>query len=292
MSSSGIDMSNTKCEATQNTAPSKPKEKKIRKQYKRAEFTFPEALPFKLLVSAVKLVSEEPWLILSDNGIEFKMLDPSHVSLVHVVLPKNMFYKYEMQKKPKSFSINLRIKDLESIAKRVGDKDEVKIKIDTSEKREPPVTVVARGSRVKQFSIHELEGDYNPTPMPKLQFDTKLSILRKALLDILNDIASTSDTVTITTIPREKVVFYGEGEDGKVQITMDRRDVDLLEMTCKSSKPTIATYNIDYLQSALKAIPIDTLIMEYSTKLPIRLTFKLSEYGGSLEYWLAPRIEK
>jgi proliferating cell nuclear antigen len=273
---SGINMA-------QNTTSEKTEETK-RKVYKFAEFKLDSPIPLRYLASGIELVSEEPWFKFTQEGIEVREMDPSHVALVHAILPKNMFDKYEMQLRPMEFEICFKLEDFQNALKRAYDKEPLSVVVDTH--KEPEITITSMGERKKVFSIYEIEGTHTTWPMPKISFDTKFSIARKALQNILDDVASVSDEVLIST-NNKSIVFSGAE---RVEITLERNDKDILEFSCKEN--SVSKYKIDYLQSALKAIPVDAVLVEYSKKMPIRLFFRLSEYGGSLWYYLAPRIEE
>jgi proliferating cell nuclear antigen len=270
----------------QNITSEKTEEKK-RKVYKFAEFKLDSPIPLRHLASGIELVSEEPWFKFTQEGIEVREMDPSHVALVHAILPKNMFDKYEMQLRPKEFEICFKLDDFQNALKRAYDKEPLTVVVDTH--KMPEITITSNGNRKKVFSIHELEGTHTTWPMPKISFDTKFLIVRKAFQSILDDVASVADEVKIATVHREGIIFSGKRE-GRIEITMDRKDQDMLEFSSKENIQAI--YGIEYLQDALKAIPTDAVLVEYGNKMPIRLFFTLSGYGGSLWYYLAPRIEE
>jgi DNA polymerase III sliding clamp (beta) subunit (PCNA family) len=79
------------------------------------------------------------------------------------------------------------------------------------------------------------------------------------------------------------------GDLGSVAIELNRDSKVVLEL--KVEKESKATYSLSYLSEIVKAASptADTAKVEFSTDMPIRLSFGLTQ--GHLIYYLAPRIE-
>jgi proliferating cell nuclear antigen len=113
------------------------------------------------------------------------------------------------------------------------------------------------------------------------------------LQQILSDISAISDHITIE-VSKERVTFAGRSEQGTASATLDRRSPEILELTLNQSEPAKATYSIEYLLNITKAAGSQQqpVILEYSTKMPLRLEFKLGDQGGKIGFYLAPRVEE
>ena len=106
---------------------------------------------------------------------------------------------------------------------------------------------------------------------------------------VLGDISVVADQVSISAL-KESVTFAGKSDVGGANIQLDKNGADILELEVKQEAK--ASYNIDYLQSISKAIGSTTevVVLDFSSKKPLRLEWKLNEQGAIIRYFLAPRI--
>ncbi|MGB9660071.1 MAG: proliferating cell nuclear antigen (pcna) [Nitrososphaerales archaeon] len=236
---------------------------------------------WKVVSSAVSTLVEEATFEASPEGITFRAMDPSHVALIDLLWPKAAFEKYECDK---PFKFSIKIEDFMKLIKRADAKDS--IEITTSD--EMLVLRILDGYK-REFSLHLIESTYGPTPLPKLSFNVKATMAERAFEKILSDISAISDHVTIEA-SKDRLIFSGKSDIGSGSVTLERATQDLLELDVKEDSK--ATYSIEYLSSIIKATASDAVLLEYSSKMPIRLELKLSDLGGRVHFYLAPRIEE
>ena len=108
---------------------------------------------------------------------------------------------------------------------------------------------------------------------------------------VLGDISVVADQVMISSL-KEGVSFSGKSDVGAATIQLDKGGADVLDLQVKEEAK--ASYNIDYLSGISKAVgsASDIVVLEYSSKKPCRLEFKLNEQGARIHYFLAPRIQE
>ncbi len=106
---------------------------------------------------------------------------------------------------------------------------------------------------------------------------------------VLGDISVVADQVMISAM-KEGVSFSGKSDVGAASIQLDKGGADVLDLQVKQEAK--ASYNIDYLSGISRAVgsAADTVVLEYSSKKPCRLEYKLNEQGARIFYFLAPRI--
>jgi len=212
----------------------------------------------------------------------FRAMDPSHVALVDLFWPNTAFEKYECDK---PFKFSLRVEDLVKLIGRSDSKDSVEI---TSTEEDAIMMKFMNGYK-REFTIHLIESTGGAAPLPKLEFDTKVTLTKSIFERLLSDISVVSDQVTIVAT-KDKLSFSGKSDVGKADIALEKNDADVLELQVGAESK--ATYSIDYLIGIIKAMGSvsDTLLAEFSTKKPIRLEFKLNDQGARVHYFLAPRV--
>jgi proliferating cell nuclear antigen len=240
-------------------------------------------LEWRAVAATIQTLVEEATFETTAEGINFRAMDPSHVALIDLQWPSTAFEKYDCDKQDK-FSV--RVEDLVKLIRRADAKDSIEI---TKAADDLLALKMVDGYR-REFELHLIESGHGATPLPKLNFNTKFVTIENAFEKILNDISVVSDHITIDS-NKEKVSFSGKSDSGRASATLDKNGTDLLELEVKEDSK--ATYSIEYLLNITKAAgsASDTISFEYSSKMPLRLEFKLSDTGGRIHFFLAPRVE-
>lgn len=239
---------------------------------------------WKIVVNAISTLVEEASFEATSEGLTFRAMDPSHVALVDLEWPNSAFDKYDCDKQ---FKFAVRVEDLAKLIRRADAQDSIEI---SSAEDETLLLKMVDGYE-REFQIHLIESTYGATPLPKLSFNSKIEMTEQTFEKMLNDISAVSDHITIEA-SAEKIVFSGKSDSGTGSATLAKGNQDLLKLNVKEDSRAI--YSIDYLLNITKAAgkSSDVLTFEYSSKMPLRLAFKLGEKGGRLQFYLAPRIEE
>ncbi|MDA4128449.1 MAG: proliferating cell nuclear antigen (pcna) [Thaumarchaeota archaeon] len=239
------------------------------------------ASEWKAVSSAIKTLVEEATFEATSEALSFRAMDPSHVALVDLLWPNVSFERYECDK---PFKFSLRVEDFVKLIGRSDTKDSVEI----SSTEEDMIMMKFMNGYKREFTIHLIESSAATAPLPKLEFDTKISLTKSVFEKVLSDISVVSDQVTIQAA-NDKLSFSGKSDIGAASVQLDKTGADILELQVKAESK--GTYNIDYLLAITKAISTaDTLTCEYSSKKPVKLDFKLNEQGARIHYFLAPRV--
>ena len=245
---------------------------------------------------------------ISPDGISFRAMDSSHVALIDVLWPASSFEMFECVKADK---FTVRIEDFAKLIKRSESKDSVEI---SRSGNESIVLRVGNDSYRREFELHLLESSVKSSPLPKLSFDSKVVMSYSAFAQALNDISTVSNHVTIRA-SNDRVSFSGKGDVGKAlalfknenkqekspQGSDARRSEGLYEVQSSRNSDggameSASTYNLEYLLKIMKSIGAsssDTVKLDFSSKMPLRLEFGLAESsskGGRIHFYLAPRI--
>jgi proliferating cell nuclear antigen len=240
------------------------------------------AQEWKAVAAAIKTLVEEATFEASTEGLSFRAMDPSHVALVDLTWPNSAWERFESEK-PYKFS--LRVEDLVKLIGRSETRDSVEI----SSSEEDNILIRFQNGYKREFTIHLIESSSGPAPLPKLEFDTKATLTKSIFERVLGDISAVADQVTIEAV-KDKLSFSGKSDIGKASISLEKNDADVLGLEVKAE--TKATYSADYLINITKTAgsASDTLVMEYSSRKPIKLSFRLNDQGAALTFFLAPRV--
>jgi proliferating cell nuclear antigen len=106
---------------------------------------------------------------------------------------------------------------------------------------------------------------------------------------ILSDVQVVSEYISIES-KHKQVQFLGKGDSGEADITIESGSEGLEELEVQEDSK--ATYSLDYLSKITKAVSTagGSVAAEYSTKMPLRLEFRVANIGR-IHFYLAPRVQ-
>ena len=139
------------------------------------------------------------------------------------------------------------------------------------------------------FRSRLIESSATDTPLPKISYNARIGLTSAEFDKILGDIQVVSEYLSISATA-SKAEFSGRGDSGEAIITLEKGMAEMPEIEVKEE--STATYSLEYLNSIVKAVGTvaGTVICEYSTKMPLRLEFKVANIGR-IHFYLAPRVE-
>jgi proliferating cell nuclear antigen len=233
------------------------------------------------VVEAIKPIVDEAVFTANSEGITFRAMDASHVSLLDISWKRDGFLDYECNEGEITFGV--RIDELLKLLRRIDKEQQVEISIADGEMQ----LTASEGKRTRNYKLKLLDASKAETPVPKLSFNTRVTMLYDALLDALKDIDVITNIVEIHT-NESMIKFYGKGDAGDAEVVYWQDENTSIEMfNVKESK---TAYSLEYLLQMLNAVDADNVILEYSSKMPLRLQFLLP-FRCEMHYYLAPRAE-
>ncbi|HYF98531.1 MAG TPA: proliferating cell nuclear antigen (pcna) [Candidatus Saccharimonadales bacterium] len=237
---------------------------------------------WKIINSAISTLVDEATFEATSEGISFRGMDPSHVALIDIFWPNTAFDSYECDTELK---FGVRISEFSKLIKRTDKKDELEVSISDQD----VLRIKTSGSYKREYKMRLIESSSGSTPLPKLSFNSKLVLSLPSFDKILSDIEVVSEYVEIESHP-EKIEFVGKSDTGEAVVVMEQNSEGLEEIDVKEESK--ATYSLDYLLKIVKSVSSVGLAaaIEYSTKMPIRLEFRIANIGR-IHFYLAPRVQ-
>jgi len=233
------------------------------------------------VVEAIKPIVDEAVFTATSEGITFRAMDASHVSLLDISWKRDGFLEYECNEE---VTFGVRIDELLKLLKRIEKDTQVEISIADGE-----IQLTANeGKKTRNYKLKLLDASKSETPVPKLSFNTRVTMLYDALVDALKDIDVISSVVEIYT-NESMIKFYGKGDAGDAEVVYWKDENTSIEMF-NEVKESKSAYSLEYLLQMLNAVDADNVILEYSSKMPLRLQFLLP-FRCDMQYYLAPRAE-
>ena len=235
---------------------------------------------WKAIISAISTLVEEATFEATVEGVSFRGMDPSHVALIDISWPNSAFEKYSCDG---DIKFGVRIDEFSKLIKRAEKSDGVEINIS-----DDSMLHVSIGKN-KKYKMRLIESSASDTPLPKISYDSKITLSSSRLDKILGDIDVVSDYLSIKTT-QKNVEFSGKGDAGEATINLekDMKDVEDISVSQESS----GTYSLEYLDPIVKAVggTADSIICEFSSEKPLRIEFKVTNIGR-IHFYLAPRVE-
>ena len=235
---------------------------------------------WKAIISAISTLVEEATFEATVEGVSFRGMDPSHVALIDISWPNSAFEKYNCDG---DIKFGVRIDEFSKLIKRAEKSDGVEINIS-----DDSMLHVSIGKN-KKYKMRLIESSASDTPLPKISYDSKITLSSSRLDKILGDIDVVSDYLSIKTT-QKNVEFSGKGDAGEATINLekDMEDVEDISVSQESS----GTYSLEYLDPIVKAVggTADSIICEFSSEKPLRIEFKVTNIGR-IHFYLAPRVE-
>jgi proliferating cell nuclear antigen len=230
---------------------------------------------------AIKPIVDEAVFTANSEGITFRAMDASHVSLLDISWKRDGFIDYECNEE---VTFGVRIDELLKLLRRIEKDTQVEISIADGEMQ----LTASEGKRTRNYKLRLLDASKSETPVPKLSFNTRVTMLYDALVNALKDIDVISSVVEMYT-NESMIKFYGKGDAGDAEVVYWKDENTSIEML-NEAKESKSAYSLEYLLQMLNAVDADNVILEYSSKMPLRLQFLLP-FRCDMQYYLAPRAE-
>ncbi|MGI0016113.1 MAG: proliferating cell nuclear antigen (pcna), partial [Nitrososphaera sp.] len=195
--------------------------------------------------------------------------------------PNSAFEKYECDSVVK---FGIRVDEFSKLVKRADKKDAIEIGLG----EDSTLHVRMSNGYKRDYKTRLIESSASSTPLPKLNFNSKVVLSAMAFDKILSDVQVVSEYISIES-KSGRVGFAGRGDSGEADVSLEAGNEGLEELMVKEESK--ATYSLDYLSKITKAVvPMGgSVTAEYSSKMPLRLEFKIANVGR-IHFYLAPRV--
>ena len=221
------------------------------------------------------VVGKEVALRAVAEGLAVRAMDPSHVMLLQLTAPREVFVEYSVEAEGMAGVI---VPKVRCVLRRFG-REELTVRA-ADEKLE------IRGER-KRFKLPLMEVTADEEiPEPKVEFTAELKLLSKPLLAAVEDSRLVSDHVRFE-YGDEKLTVKAVGDLGEAENVFNTSEV-LLEAGGDACK---ATFSTTFLRDVLKAVADLSEVVEIrlATDMPLFLSAQ-SPQGLEVEVWIAPCV--
>ncbi|MEM0355205.1 MAG: DNA polymerase sliding clamp [Desulfurococcaceae archaeon] len=246
---------------------------------------YPKASRFKPLAQAIAKISDEAPFYVSVDGLEIKTLSPDKTALLIIKLPAIVFEEFSIEDK---VSFSVASSELNRVSRRAGRNDSMVMELI---KENNVLRIGYRDAKTgieRSFYLNLLNYELKELSEPKIDFNVTVKMLTSDFKHIIRDVKA---------IGEEAVFHYRDNKLYVISRTMQKEYVgefsegNPLTYLSSTKDDVKASYSIDILEAAIKATAASkTLTIQFDQDKPMRIEFEIVG-GGSLIYWIVPRVE-
>jgi proliferating cell nuclear antigen len=240
-----------------------------------------QASLLKRIVEAMKDLCTEASFEFSERGLQVQAMDSSHVSLCYLTLQKEGFAHYGCGVDE---SLGVSLLNLSKVLKCAANEDSVTLKaLDDGD----VLTLMFESKaqdRSMDFDLKLMDLDQEQLCIPETVYHAKFTIDANEFKRIISDLQVLGDTCVISC-SEGGVRFSVAGDVGTANIVLKpgQREV---------GEPVELRFALRYLNFFTKATPLSTTVeLSLSKDAPLLVKYQI-ESCGSIQFFLAPKIEE
>lgn len=230
----------------------------------------------KTIVETLGVVVEEARLDFKENGLFVRVVDPSHVAMIKMEVDSAAFDTWEVDETNLGLEIR-KLKDMLSLG--ATDMVDLTYNDDTG-------TATVNIGRIDR-NIRPLDNStLNPPNVPDLELPCGVTISGAELAQALRAGRQVGELVTLSLDDNKFSVNVKQIDEVHVEFTKE----DLVALDCGQAAKS--QYSLSYLIPLSKVFQgIENVNVRFGENFPLKLNFDFADGAGTVEYFLAPRVE-
>ncbi len=235
-----------------------------------------EARIWKDIVDTVSSIIEEAPFEVKEDGLYMRAMDPSHISMLDLVVSKDLFDEYSFDKE---ISLGIDMGEISKIMRRAKPSDTLVMEADESR-----INLTFVGDSERKFGLPIIDVLEKRSKLPDVAFTTTIKANAELFQDAIKDASVVADHITFEA-KEDKFLVMAQGDMSDIR-TINKKDT-MEEYTVEEEAK--ATFNLSYLSDISKSL-YGTMVMKLGTDVPMMLEFEID--GAEVKFVLAPRIER
>ena len=239
----------------------------------------------KEFIGTVGSLVDEAKLNISEEGLQIKAVDPSHVAMIEANLVKSAFDSYEA----KSMEMGLDIDKFKNVLTVASKDDMVELEMDDKLNR----LVVNIGNLTRAMPLLDTSGMPDPK-VPSLDLPASVSVVVGEIGQGLKASKSVSDHIALSTTKDSfRLVCEGDNQNS-VDVSLGKDQLEKLD----SSEDATSLFSLEYFALMVNSLPSDRILhINLGSDLPVKIDADLAVDDmtgaqGNVKFLLAPRIDR
>jgi proliferating cell nuclear antigen len=237
------------------------------------------AKDFKKSIDGIAVLIDEAEFLVNEEGLTLKATDPSQISMVDFLLPKEAFKEFKIEEQVK---LGVDVDYLRQIMGRAKDSDQVVLALNDEK---TSLELQFLGTSRKKFRLPLIDVSQTEIPTPKIDFTAEVKLKAALFQDALKDAELVSSHVTLGATNQG---FYVEASSSRGTMHNETPKEQLISSTI--SEEARVMFSLEYLSDMVKTASSDTeLTLLLRSNAPIKIVYNVG--NARLAYFLAPRME-
>ena len=212
--------------------------------------------------------------VFSEDGLQMRAMDSSHVALASLELPPSAFVSFWC---PQRTTLGIQLDALSIVLKSCAPNDEIALSFAVGNDH---ITILRGEDR--QWELKLLEMEECELSIPAQSYDVSMSICSSELQRCLRDLKELGGDSVAISVNESRVSFSVDGEVGRGTAVIVQEAEGVSGLSC--------SYSLRYVTAFAKGAPLNPSVrMQYGPDTPICFTYDV-EGDGRLEFHLASRI--
>ncbi|MBU0532233.1 proliferating cell nuclear antigen (pcna) [Candidatus Micrarchaeota archaeon] len=239
-----------------------------------------DAPALKSAIDSIVCLVEEGQIEIKNDGLYFRAMDPSQISMVSFRMPKEAFVEYSI---PEEMKLGLDIGQLSNVLARGKKGESAELSVEDGR-----LVIKFAGEKHKRtFKVSLIETSERVQKEPKIEFGNYAKIRADAIKETLKDAKLLSSHVKLQLTPEQFGVEV-RGDSGDLKAEFQKGSSEVIEISTISGAR--ATFPLQYLEDMVKATNSASIVtVNLETDKPLKLEYEVE--GAKVVYYLAPRIE-
>lgn len=229
-----------------------------------------------LLSRVIEIISDlvtEVRIKVDPLGFSITAMDPANVSMVHFILPKSSFSRFESGNEV----LGVNLDSLKKILKRCGPASSLLL-----EKQENLLNIQIQDKIKRTFNLSLIDIESEEKEMPNLDFSSVVELNSSDFIDSIEDCAIVSDACSFL-VKEGKFMIEAHG----LNSAMSEFSGDEAKISAENCR---SRYSLEYLQKFTKASKLsDKTILRFADDHPLKMYIKNDFL--EISFLLAPRVE-
>jgi proliferating cell nuclear antigen len=230
------------------------------------------------IIETLGVVVEDARFDFGENGLEIRVVDPSHVAMIQMNIDSAAFDTWELDETKLGLELR-KIKELVSLG---GPTDMIEMAYGD----ESGVLTVNLGKIDR--NIRPLDNTtMNPPTLPELNLPCKVTISGSDFTQALKAARQVGDLVNFS-IDENTFTVHVLGSTDSVTVAFNKDELQHLE--CEG--PARSQYSLTYLVPLSKIFGnLESVNIGFGENYPLSMSFNFHEGAAEVQYFLAPRVE-
>jgi proliferating cell nuclear antigen len=236
-------------------------------------------------IGTVGSLVDEAKLNVSEDGIQIKAVDPSHVAMIEANLVKSAFDSYEAT----TAEMGIDVDKFKTVLAVAGKEDMVDLEKDDKLNR----LVVSIGNLTRAMPLLDTSGMPDPK-VPSLDLAASVSVSVEEISQGLKASKSVSDHIALSTTKDSfRLVCEGDNQN-RVDLALGKEQLEKLD----SPEDTTSLFSLEYFALMVNSLPADRILhINLGSDLPVKVDADLAVDDmtgaqGNVKFLLAPRIDR